>query len=175
MDGALERKRRIEIKKIDSSEWESLRTLRLRAVKEEPEAFGRTFEEEQAIPEADWKKKIEETTYLGARDGKELVGTINIVRQKGEKLKHWATIYSVYVIPEQREGGVGRQLMEKAIQELKETPGIIKAVLYVCETQKTAITLYESLGFQPVGAFKKEMQVDGQYYDIIAYEIFFDK
>lgn len=63
---------------------------------------------------------------------------------------------------------IGKHLMEQSIA-WADANGISKIALNVLETNKTAIRLYQKLGFEIEGVLKKDKRLsDGQYYDTIA-------
>lgn len=83
-----------------------------------------------------------------------------------EKMRHVATIYGVYVSPAQRGRGIAAQLMGAVLAELSALPQIEKVSLTVSSACQPATRLYERLGFQHVGTARRELCVDGQYYDL---------
>ncbi len=161
-----------EIVPLKPNDWEALREIRLRAVKEEPSAFGATWKDESEKTEEEWKRRLTEGSYFAAKENGSLVGITRFVVQKGEMLKHIAEIFSMYVIPEARGKGIGRMLMETALTELKKIPGMLKVRLTVAVTQKEAQALYESIGFKRVGLFEKEGNLNGHYVDVQVMEKF---
>ena len=59
---------------------------------------------------------------------------------------HRGWLYSVAVDPQHRRKGIGRELVETAVQELK-CIGCIKVNLQVRSTNSQVVEFYESLGF----------------------------
>lgn len=48
----------LDIQRLETNEWERLREIRLKALKESPDAFGSTFEETATRPTASWIAEI---------------------------------------------------------------------------------------------------------------------
>lgn len=161
----------VKIVRLLPEEWQTLRELRLRAVKEETFAFGKTYEEELKETENDWRKKLENSVYMIAKMGDKPVGMLCGVQEKGIKQQHVATIYGVYVAPEARGKHVATLLIEAIMQELRSR-GVMKVCLYVTRNQEAAISLYKKLGFREVGVNEKEMLINGEYVDSFAMEKF---
>lgn len=97
----------------------------------------------QNNPHEDIKKKIEFQPNLF------FVGTVNdeviasiMVGYEG----HRGWINYMAVLPEYQNKGYGRQLVDKAIAELKKL-GCLKVNLQVRENNKDVIEFYENLGF----------------------------
>jgi hypothetical protein len=51
---------------VEADNWARIRNIRLRALKENPEAFGGTFEKESAEDEAAWREKFIKNEFLVA-------------------------------------------------------------------------------------------------------------
>ncbi len=82
------------------------------------------------------------------------------------KMRHVAEVYAVYVKPSHRGKGIGKALMRRLLGELKALPQIEKVKLGVTDGNEAAVALYLHLGFEIVGQAKRELQVDGRYYDL---------
>lgn len=87
------------------------------------------------------------------------------------KTNHVYEIYGVYVRREYRGQGVGNQLITAILEEIQTLKGVIKIKIGLNPTQKAAEHLYRKYGFKASGHFKKEVCVDGKFYD----EIFLEK
>ena len=158
----------MEIRELTAADAEIFRALRLRALQEEPEAFGSSWEEENARPLAQTIARLqtEGMTAFGARDADgHLVGMVRLFRHDGVKVSHKADIISMYVAPEARGRGVGRMLMEAAIERARATPGVEQLLLAVNATNTPARNLYLTLGFEPFGREPLALKIGDRYYD----------
>jgi ribosomal protein S18 acetylase RimI-like enzyme len=158
----------LEIRELTAADAEIFRTLRLRALQEEPEAFGSSWEEENARPleQTVARLQAEGMTAFGAFDAdSNLVGMVRLFRHDGVKVRHKADIISMYVAPEVRGRGVGRMLMEAAIERARVTPGVEQLLLAVNVTNAPARNLYLSLGFEPFGREPLALKLGDRYYD----------
>lgn len=130
--------------------------LRLRALYEEPGAFGSSYEDQCDRDIADVAARLLEMTsgggfVLGAFVGEELTGIVSLGREKGRKERHKAGVYQVYVAPEVRGRGYGRRLMEDLFARAREIEGLEQLLLAVNATNMPARSLYIALGFEPYG------------------------
>ena len=66
-----------------------------------------------------------------------------------------------------RGQGIGPALLRAAIEEGR-TAGLTRIELDVREDNKTAIALYERMGFQREGVKRNAMRVDGVYYNLVS-------
>ena len=158
----------MEIRELTAADAEIFRALRLRALREEPEAFGSSWEEENARPLAQTVARLqaEGMTAFGACDENgHLVGMVRLFRHDGVKVSHKADIISLYVAPEVRGRGVGRMLMEAAIERARATPGVEQLLLAVNATNTPARNLYLTLGFEPFGREPLALKIGDRYYD----------
>ncbi len=60
--------------------------------------------------------------------------------------------------------------MTAALDSIKASQGILKIRLSVIAPQVQAFNLYSHFGFRPIGTAKKELYVNGFYYDEILME-----
>ncbi|HEY2067694.1 MAG TPA: GNAT family N-acetyltransferase, partial [Gemmatimonadaceae bacterium] len=74
-----------------------------------------------------------------------------LVRETRHKARHKAGVRGVYVGPELRGMGAGRQLMEALIVHARTMSGVERLTLTVTTTQSGARALYAALGFTPYG------------------------
>ena len=154
---------------LPESRWEECRDLRLEGLREEPLAFGSSYEEEQLLTEKDWRERIHNAIF--ALDDNIVVGMVVIMDHTHTKSKHVANIFGVYVRASHRGKGVGYQLIEQAIKKLKESGHIRKISLTVNTVQNSAVALYKKFGFEEAGILKKELFYEGKYYDELIMEL----
>ncbi|MGD7044984.1 N-acetyltransferase family protein [Jeotgalibacillus proteolyticus] len=143
------------------------RELRLQALLQNPEAFAASYEEEKELSVEAFQARLD-IPYLFTFGGwieEKLVGTVTLIPQQKEKLRHKSDIVAMYVDPRYRQKGIGRKLMEKAIQKAGELKEVEQLLLTVVESNANAKSLYTSLGFKPYGLEKKALKLNGVYID----------
>jgi ribosomal protein S18 acetylase RimI-like enzyme len=119
---------------------ETVRPLRLRELREDPDAFGSTLESEQDRPDADWDFWVRDSII--AFDGDTPVGMANLKLEPDE-----ARLFGMWVAPEARGKGVAELLARALIERAGDRP----ILLCVAEPATAARRLYERLGFTPTG------------------------
>lgn len=158
----------VEIRTLTVDDAETFRALRLRALREEPEAFGSSWEEENARPLERTIARLQDRNLISFGgfdvDGN-LAGMVRLLRHDGVKVRHKADIISMYVAPEARGRGLGRQLIEAAIAHARETPGIEQLLLAVVTTNIAARNLYLTTGFEPYGMEPLALKLGDRYFD----------
>ena len=157
----------MNIRVLDSQYAEIYRNIRLEALRNYPEAFGSSFEEESQWPLDNFKIRLTDnhSFTFGFFDNEQLDGVVTLVFEKRIKLKHRANIFAMYVRPEKCGSGIARKLMTMAIEKAREVEAIEQIYLAVVSTNEAAKKLYRSLGFEIYGKEKKALLVNNVYYD----------
>lgn len=109
---------------------------------------------------------------LVAEDGEEMVGLLSCRGDTRQARLH-ATILGITVAKSYRGKGIGRRLMQEAIDWGRESSTVRRIELIVIARNQRAIDLYTSLGFQTEGRFINAICKDGEYLDNIAMALHF--
>ncbi|QNK69156.1 GNAT family N-acetyltransferase [Variovorax sp. PAMC26660] len=153
----------MHIRRLTLQDVPSFRALRLSALRDEPTAFGASYEEEAAFsPEVTATRLAEhpDQGVFGAFDGATLLGIIALRRENMRKLRHKGMIFGMYVAPEARGKGIGRSLLSQALALAQSVPELLQVNLSVNASNVAAISLYESLGFETFGREPGAMKID---------------
>ena len=143
----------VTIERVPPDAWAAYRAIRLEALQDEPHAFGASYADAIAKPDAFWRSRLEQAQeqvdnwLLFARKGDQLVGMIGAFTQEDA---HIAEIISVYVSPAARGHGVAQRLMAAILDELAGSAVVEKARLVVNIEQLPALSLYKRFGFEIV-------------------------
>ena len=130
----------IEIRIVTGDELTLYRSIRLQALKESPQAFGSDYEESKSRPTMSRILDSNEGGFLlGAFDEDRLVGIVSLRRLVGKKTGHKCEINQMYVSPEDRGKGIGRQLMLVLIGKAEEL-GDVEALTLSVVTINVAAT-----------------------------------
>ena len=138
----------MEIARLTVEEGERLRTIRLRALRDAPDAFGSTFGESAARSLESWAKQLEEiATFVAVRDDLD-VGLVRCFPDK--RVRDTAWLISMWVAPQARGTGVGEALIDSSIAWARSA-GKSRLVLAVADDNGPAKALYSRRGFEPNG------------------------
>lgn len=158
----------MNIRILDVSDARIYQDLRLSTLKNNPEAFGSTYERERNYPletVAERMKPTDDKFVLGAlNETGMLVGIVAFVREGGIKTSHKANVSGMYVTPEYRGKGIGKALMLELIGRAKHRDGVEQINLAVISENGTAKKLYKSLGFEVFGVEHNALKYNGKYY-----------
>jgi ribosomal protein S18 acetylase RimI-like enzyme len=135
------------IRLAEESDWEAVRDIRLRSLREEPDAYASDYETEARFGPETWKQRIDTaSSYLAFNDDHDLVGiATGLETGNGDTY-----VVGMYVAPEARRMGCAHQLLD-AISDLAVRRGGRRLVLEVAESNIRAALAYRSYGFMETG------------------------
>lgn len=157
------------IRMLTAADAAGYHQLRIRSLREHPEAFGMAAEEEEAtsLEEAAAKYlQVPESPTFGAfRDGR-LVGIANLWRNPRIKSRHRAMLTGMYVAPEVRGSGLGQALVDAVLKFARSSDGLEDVVLAVTVGNEAARHLYLKAGFTSHSIEPRYIKVDNRYFDV---------
>ena len=138
----------IEVRRLEAHEADRLRELRLRALREAPEAFAETYEEALARPAEDWARWAADPSLVivVAINGGEWVGMVAC--RELEDRRTWLS--ALWVDPAARGTGLGARLID-AVADWSRERGATALDLSVTTNNEHASALYTSSGFVVTG------------------------
>lgn len=154
------------LRRLSASDAATFKKIRLQALFEHPQAFGASWEEESDQPESRIAERLESGHVIaGISEEGTIVGTIGILRSKGQKTQHIASIWGMYVSPVARGDGLGRRLLDAAVAEAGSSAKSVR--LRVEAKNEPAIKLYESAGFKRWALEVDALKVGDVFHDEI--------
>ena len=104
----------ITVRALTEDDWQDYRSVRLAALRESPEAFVATLQEEEAYDEARWRDRMNRSERLVAEADGRAVGVVSIgrAREEGEDAEHVGELFGLWVSPDYRGKGVATRLLE---------------------------------------------------------------
>ena len=130
--------------------WQRVRTLRLRALADAPDAFWMTLQEERAKDGSRWLRQLarrDAATFIAHEDGRDAGLAVGAPHHEhaGD-----AGLYAVWVAPEARGRRVG-ELLISAVIDWARSAGYQRLRLDVGDSNEPAVRLYARHGFRPTG------------------------
>ena len=153
----------LEANPLYPEDWREYRDFALSAMKNDPNEFVRTFEEESALPDEVWQERLNDARrgnkawllFGKGEDGK-IVGMIGASRVENRNISHVVTITGPYVSIEGRDKGVEEKLVSAILQKIRVNPNIKKARVFVLAEKGDTMFAYGRLGFKKAGKLVNE-------------------
>lgn len=157
------------IRPLGAADAPAYHALRLRMLRDCPDAFTSSFEEDAAKPMSWVVARLtpdpQDGTVLGAFDERgALVGSIGLAREARQKQRHKALVFGMFVAPERAERGVGRELLAACVARARAIVGLEQIDLTVTATNARARRLYEAAGFRVFGIEERALKIGDRYH-----------
>ncbi len=155
------------IRRLEPRDAPAFHALRLRALREHPEAFTSSWEDERDRPIEAAARRLDAADadapvkFWGAFEAAQLVGMVGLDRETRRKNRHKATLVAMYVAPEAGRRGIGRRLVEALLAEARAS-GVASLLLTVTHGNAAARDLYARMGFFTFGIETDAVRVDGR-------------
>jgi len=160
------------IRSLTSEDWKEFRDLRLKALEENPIAYGIAVTDESVRSDEDWKAICQDAHngkgkwYFIAEYKGRLVGIVGAQEQNGSYMSHLVEIVGAYVDPDFRRCGVMKQLFYALKNRLLETSHVEQLIAWVTlHEHQTGKYVFECFSFKYAGKLSRVTKYDGQYYD----------
>lgn len=159
------------IRKLDDTDWEAFRRLRLYALQDCPDAFGGCFEDEQNYSKEDWQDFLTACNMHGTFINDMLVGMMGYIfpsKFSSEAI----TPVSVYVLPDYRGQKINHALLETVVGDARRTTTATSVFLDHVKGNELAMKSYKAFGFErafdvPQGLERK----NGSKADLVVYKL----
>jgi ribosomal protein S18 acetylase RimI-like enzyme len=135
----------IEVRRLRPDDLALLRDVRLRALRDAPEAFATRLAEAAAWPAERWEEIARQFNAV-ALEGERGVGMVSAWPLENGNV--W--LARMWVAPEARGAGVGLRLID-AVMEWARERGAAAVELSVIADNRAAAALYERAGFTETG------------------------
>jgi GNAT superfamily N-acetyltransferase len=146
----------ISVRALGEQDWRDYQAARLAALKESPEAFVATFDEESALGEQDWRDRmLRSTRLLAERDGG-VVGVVSIGSSAKRPETH-AELFGLWVTPPARGTGVAWALVQAGADQARRE-GKSHLTYWVGTDNGRAVAFASSFGFRPADS-RRPMRV----------------
>lgn len=142
--------RRVLVRALGPDEVDRYRTVRLEALRADPQAFASSYERELAFDDATWAARLagydgRPGTVFVAEDGGRVDGMVGVglAPTPGE-----AVLWGMWVRPEARGTGAAAALVDAVVGWARRRDAAA-VVLWVMRANAAAIARYERSGFRP--------------------------
>ena len=154
---------RFAIRRLESSDLDAFRLIRLEGLENDPEAFGSTFEKESSESGQYFLDRLTRSAVFGGFAGDHLVGVAGFYSFEDTKSRHKGVLWGMYVTPEARGSGLATTLVETLLEHASKQVEQIQ--LTVVTSNPRARRFYERMGFVEYGLEEKSLKYKGAYFD----------
>ena len=147
----------------------ALWALRLRALRDHPEAFGADYDEWRARGPEPFRQRVfgtPGTVVFGAFEADTLLAMTGVSPETGKRA-HIAYVWGVYTAPDARRRGIATRLIAAALDHCRAAPGVRQAHISVNADNATARRVYETAGFVAWGREPRAIALPGRFHDEI--------
>ncbi len=137
----------INVRPLHEDDWQDYRSVRLAALRESPEAFAATLEEEEAFGEELWRERMRRSARLIAERAGQEVGVASVGRAESDEGEA-GELFGLWVSPEARGSGVATRLVRESAQ-LAAARGQSHLVYWVGTENGRAVAFASGMGFRP--------------------------
>lgn len=141
----------VEIVRMGPEEWELVKAVRVRSLKDSPDAFCATLADVEKLEPEEWRLRLanpDAATFVALADGK---GEGLVVGKSYDDRPGSAGLFSMWVSPAVRGRGIAGALVDAVIAWAKGEGKYERIFLEVGDHNTAAIQLYESRSFLPTG------------------------
>ena len=138
----------IVVRRTSADDWVAVRTLRLEALSDSPDAFGSTYDAAAGFSDAQWRAMAQERCTFVAWDADVAVGMVGGGLNDEYPGTHW--LYGMYVVPTARGTGVAAALVG-AVATWARDEGAGELFLHVTESLARPRAFYRKMGFEATG------------------------
>lgn len=140
------------------------RRIRLEALRSEPAAFASSAADWEALPDAEWARRLTANAVFVDFDEDEPIAIMGLMWQSASKMAHRATVIMVYVRRDRRGGGHAKALLDVLVAHARQA-GIRQLELFVSAENPAAIRFYQREGFAEAGRIPAGTIHDGREID----------
>ena len=154
-------------RKLEITDIADYRALRLECLKEFPDNFGTTFDEESRNAKLKFEKPIEQNDQdkfmFGAFYEKQLIGIVGFQKEDRRKTKHRGEVTSMYVSAKFHGRRIGENLLRNLLDEAFQLEGLEFVELSVVSENQSAVKVYEKIGFKTFGIHPNYFKSEENY------------
>ncbi len=162
----------IVIRTLNIDDWKEFRSLRLKALKEEPKAYGISMEDELEKSVEEWKSICLDASngkgkwfFVAQHEGK-LIGMLGATEIFGSYMRHQGEICSAFVEAPFRRQGILTELYNGLKRQLQKVSHLEQMIVWVTlHENQSSKCVFEKFGFKLAGTLSKTVKFEGEYYN----------
>jgi ribosomal protein S18 acetylase RimI-like enzyme len=153
----------VTVRSLGEEDWREFKAIRLAALRDSPDAFAASADDEEGFEEDFWRLRVRRSTRLVAvrrdSDGNaesQPVGVVSLGQGKDDEGRV-AEIFGLWVAPDARGTGVATKLVEASAERARRD-GRTHVSYWVGTDNGRAVAFASGIGFRPTD-FRRPMRV----------------
>ncbi len=138
----------ITVRPLGEEDWRDYRAVRLEALRESPEAFVATVEEEEAFDESRWRERMQRSARIVAEINGAPVGVVSVGTASTKEDGTAGELFGLWVKPELRGKGVATRLVNDGASVARKR-GQSHLYYWVGTDNGRAVAFASGIGFRP--------------------------
>jgi ribosomal protein S18 acetylase RimI-like enzyme len=134
---------------LKEADWPRLRSIRLEALRQDPDAFLSTYEREYHYDERKWRNEFSRGSWTILVERGQIIGLLGVTKEPSTPVDECYLEY-MWVRPKFRRSGNALKLVNTMLKRLK-SEGVATVLLWVLDGNESAARLYEHIGFNFTG------------------------
>lgn len=151
----------MNIRMLTQKDWQPWKSLRLEALKNAPESFGSSYEEEVNWPDLDFQTALTKNDIFGVFVDNLLIACASFYSL--HSAKHRGVIWGMYTKTEFRGQGMASALMQTIINHAKTR--VIQLHLTCVTSNFGAVAFYQKQGFKIYGTEPRALKIRDIFFD----------
>lgn len=154
------------IKKLSKADVDIFKSIRLEALRCEPENYASHAHDWEGLSEQDWLLRMADCTIFVTMKDDEPVGIMALMPNRPSKMAHRGTMIMVYVRKSERGRGLADALLLAMTDDAIKS-GISQLDLAVSAENPAAVRFYHKMGFSDIGLMPAGLRHNGRDIDEI--------
>lgn len=135
----------VRIQQVTEDDWQTVRDVRLRALREDPEVFGSSLAREEMFAETHWRMRLRAATTWVVDDAGTPRGLVGMIQEPGSPTSD-RHVVQLWVAPEARRQGMAWALLD-AVWTAAKAERAATVSLWVADDNHAAGDLFVRAGF----------------------------
>lgn len=155
----------VDYRRLHADDLSAYRKIRLESLKEYPDSFGASYEDQKSKKRLGFEEYIEQELpdkfIIGAFDNAKLIGICGFFRKDNAERMNAGEIIQMYVRPKYQSNKVGYWLLQATLEEAFKNSEIDNIELGVITDNLNANSLFDKAGFEEYGFQKNHFNDSG--------------
>ena len=160
------------IRRLEESDWQIFKQIRLEALSTDPDVFGSTYAAESERSEEQWREPLRSPKYsiFAVFAGEAPRGITGVVLDRNDPHERTASLWGSWLAPDVRGKGLSKLFYESRVKWAKEHPTIERVIVSHRASNLASKFANQSFGFVETHVTSKVWN-DGIEEDEIHYEL----